>query len=209
MPSPGGGQVTPSNPWQTPYGTGGPPQGAFGQPYGYGPPAWSAGAALYLDSVLRQPLAPWWKRLLAALLDGVIVGGAYFVAIIAIAIAASHPTSTAPTTNTLPNPGAVLGGLLFLWIIALIPATVYFAAMNGSRRGQTVGKMALGIAVRDARFGTPIGFWRGVGRYLITALFGILLYIPYILDSLWPLWDQRRQSWHDKVVSSVVIDLKP
>ena len=81
--------------------------------------------------------------------------------------------------------------------------------MNGSRRGQTVGKIALGIAVRDARTGGPIGFWRALGRNAITVVFRLLLYIPYILDSLAPLWDARRQAWHDKVVHSVVVDLKP
>jgi uncharacterized RDD family membrane protein YckC len=81
--------------------------------------------------------------------------------------------------------------------------------MNGSRRGQTLGKMALGIAVRDARTGAAIGFWRGLGRFLITLVFEIALFIPYIVDSLAPLWDRRRQSWHDRVVHSVVVDLKP
>ena len=96
-----------------------------------------------------------------------------------------------------------------LWLVVAVPAALYYAIMNGSRRGQTVGKMALGIAVRDARNGEPIGFWRALGRYVITLVFSVALYVPYILDSLAPLWDGRRQAWHDKVAHSVVIDLKP
>jgi uncharacterized RDD family membrane protein YckC len=86
---------------------------------------------------------------------------------------------------------------------------LYYGIMNGSKRGQTLGKMAMGIAVRDARTGGPIGFWRGVGRFAISSLFDILLVVPYVIDNLSPLWANRRQTWHDKVVHSVVVDLRP
>lgn len=93
--------------------------------------------------------------------------------------------------------------------MASIPNALYFGLMNGSRRGQTVGKMALGVAVRDALTGQRIGFWRAAGRILISTLFDLLFFIPCLLDNLAPLWDARRQALHDKVVHSVVIDLKP
>jgi len=86
---------------------------------------------------------------------------------------------------------------------------LYAGLMNGSARGQTVGKMAMGIAVRDARTGGKIGAWRGIGRYAITVLFDVLLVIPYVVDSLSPLWDARRQAWHDRAAHSVVIDVRP
>jgi uncharacterized RDD family membrane protein YckC len=31
------------------------------------------------------------------------------------------------------------------------------------------------------------------------------MYIPWILDGLWPLWDAKNQMWHDKVATSVVV----
>ena len=158
------------------------------------------------DPVVNQPLAPWWKRLVAIIIDGIILGLAFLVlGLIIAAIAARHAT-----TNTQAASGASLVGAYFaISLLGAIPGAIYYAAMNGSRRGQTVGKMALGIAVRDARTGGPIGFWRALGRFLITELFRLALYIPYIFDSLAPLWDSRRQAWHDKVAHSVVVDLKP
>jgi uncharacterized RDD family membrane protein YckC len=159
-----------------------------------------------LDPVLQQPLAPWWKRLVALLVDGAIVGLAY---VIISAVIAAVVNSQANTTNQPSSGGAVFGAIVVLWVVFSIPAAVYYAAMNGSRRGQTLGKMALGIAVRDARTGAPIGFWRGLGRFLITIVFEIALIVPFIVDSLAPLWDRRRQSWHDKVAHSVVVDLRP
>jgi uncharacterized RDD family membrane protein YckC len=153
------------------------------------------------------PLAPWWKRLVAIIIDGVILTlGTFIIILVIAALVARHHT----TTNNQPaSGGSLLAAYVVLSIFSAIPGAIYYAIMNGSRRGQTVGKMALGIAVRDARTGGPIGFWRALGRILITDLFRIALSIPYVLDSLAPLWDGRRQAWHDKVAHSVVVDLKP
>jgi uncharacterized RDD family membrane protein YckC len=145
--------------------------------------------------------------LVAILVDGAIVGLVYLV--ISALIAALANSQNTATNNPQSSGGAVFVAIVVLWIVFSIPAAIYYGAMNGSNRGQTIGKMALGIAVRDARTGGPIGFWRGFGRFLITVVFEIALFIPSLLDSLSPLWDSRRQSWHDKVVHSVVVDLKP
>jgi uncharacterized RDD family membrane protein YckC len=164
-----------------------------------------------VDPVLHLPLAPWWKRLVALIIDGLILGLGSVMLVLAIGIIAdlarNHqaPTSTTSTTGG----GAVVIGFVVLWLLSCIPLAIYYGIMNGSRRGQTVGKMALSIAVRDARTGAKLGFWRAVGRFAITAVFILLLYVPYLVDSLAPLWDKRRQAWHDKVVHSVVVDLKP
>ena len=49
----------------------------------------------------------------------------------------------------------------------------------------------------------------GAWPLAITVVFYIVLLIPYIIDNLSPLWDTRRQAWHDKVVHSVVVDRNP
>jgi uncharacterized RDD family membrane protein YckC len=183
----------------------------YGPPPGMGPPS-----AVYqnpnarIDPVVHLALSPWWKRLLAIILDGFVLAIPIFIVFAIIGAALGPSDSTSTTTNTQPAAaGAVIGGLFFFFIVALIPGVIYYGLMNGSKRGQTVGKMALGIAVRDARTGGPIGVGRGMGRFLMMQLFYILLLIPYILDNLSPLWDARRQAWHDKVVSSVVVETRP
>jgi uncharacterized RDD family membrane protein YckC len=161
-----------------------------------------------VDDVLRLALAPWWKRFLALLIDSMALGTAAFLFLVIIGAATRN--SNASTANSQPlSPGQVFVGLFVLFILASIPFALYFGIMNGSKRGQTLGKMAMGIAVRDARTGGPIGFWRGVGRYAITVVFYAVFVIPYILDSLSPLWDGRRQAWHDHVVHSVVVERNP
>ena len=36
-------------------------------------------------------------------------------------------------------------------------------------------------------------------------LLAVLFVIPWIIDMLWPLWDDRNQTLHDKVVGTVVL----
>ncbi len=84
---------------------------------------------------------------------------------------------------------------------------LYDALLNGGAKGQTVGKSSCAIQVRDIETGGPIGFGRGLGRQLILYVFAIACVLPLLLDYLSPLWDQKRQAWHDKLVRSVVVDV--
>jgi uncharacterized RDD family membrane protein YckC len=84
----------------------------------------------------------------------------------------------------------------------------YYTVLNGGEKGQTVGKMAMGISTRDETGQGAIGYGRALGRIGITYAFEILCLIPLIIDYLSPLWDPRRQAWHDKVVRSLVIKVK-
>lgn len=98
-----------------------------------------------------------------------------------------------PTTATL-----IIGMLLYLG--AFVATVTYFALMEG-KRGQTLGKRALGIRVVDIQTGQPIGVGRGVGRYFARLLSGAACYLGY----LWMLWDDQKQTWHDKLTTSVVV----
>lgn len=97
------------------------------------------------------------------------------------------------------------GHLIIAEIIEFVLTLVYFGIFDGSQKGQTLGKMALGIATRDINTGGPIGTPRAVLRRFIYSLLFALLFIPGLINVLSPLWDKRRQAWHDKAVSSDVI----
>jgi len=188
-------------------------------PFGYGPPGGYGAPAIgerldpgqVHDDQLAVVLASWWKRFVAILVDGMILALGYLMAFgVIVAVAGHHGTASSSTTTNAPvGAGSVAVAIIVAYVLFSLPLALYYGIMNGSRRGQTVGKMALGIAVRDARTGQRIGFWRGVGRYLITVVFAVLLVVPYILDSLSPLWNGRNQAWHDRVAGSVVVDLGP
>ena len=78
---------------------------------------------------------------------------------------------------------------------------VYYAYLWGSASGQTVGKKLLNIRVVDFDGGGPIGFGRGVLRYIGSFASGIVCGLGY----LWMLWDKEKQTWHDKIAQTVVV----
>jgi uncharacterized RDD family membrane protein YckC len=87
-------------------------------------------------------------------------------------------------------------------ILSILIGLAYFVYFEGGPTGQTLGKRALGIRVIDIKNGGPIGYGRAVLRYLVEAILsGNILLLGY----LWMLWDREKQTWHDKVASSVVV----
>jgi len=142
----------------------------------------------------RHDLAGWGRRLGAYLLDAIVIA-VPLIAIVVIALLAGDPEDASDESW-----GAV-GIAYLLWILAPF---VYFTVMHGRASGQTLGKRWLGIRVAEDRSGGSIGYGRAFGRYAITVVFGIFV-IPAILDYLWPLWDKKNQTLHDKVVGSVVV----
>jgi uncharacterized RDD family membrane protein YckC len=72
-------------------------------------------------------------------------------------------------------------------------------------RGQTLGMMVVRVRAVDASSGQLIGVPRAIGRDLFERLLGFLFFLPLLVDLLFPLWDPRRQTLHDKVTNTVVI----
>jgi serine/threonine-protein kinase len=122
------------------------------------------------------PRANFGQRLVAAIIDGIIVG-----------IVGGIIQVTANST---------IGGLVSLAI-----GIAYYGWLEGSPSGQTVGKRVMNIRVYDLRQGGPIGTGRAIGRYFAR----ILSTIPCLLGYFWMLWDKEKQTWHDKLVGSVVV----
>jgi len=85
--------------------------------------------------------------------------------------------------------------------VATLFSLAYYTYFEGSASGQTVGKRALGIRVIDFRSGGSIGH----GRAFIRWISRILSAIPCLLGYFWMLWDREKQTWHDKLSTSVVV----
>lgn len=88
--------------------------------------------------------------------------------------------------------------------LSLLFPFAYFAYCNGEL-GQTLGKRILGLHVVDQASGARIGFGRALLRHGIFFVLFLALVIPGVVNLLFPLWDRRRQTLHDKAVRSVVV----
>jgi uncharacterized RDD family membrane protein YckC len=122
---------------------------------------------------------------------------------------------TRPYAVTGPGGGYALrwhtGGLFAVFGLLYLALVAYFAFLGGSRRGQTVGGMAAGIAVRDAGGHDQIGAARGLVRALVIAAVvvpSLFVLAAWLVDVLWPLRDPSRQALHDKLARSVVVDVR-
>ena len=122
------------------------------------------------------PRASFGLRLVAALIDGAVIGVAELI------------------LAAIINPQVGYG-------VGLLGGLLYAGYLEGSPSGQTIGKKVMGIRVVDFNSGGPIGFGRGVVRYLGK----IVSSIPCGLGYLWMLWDKEKQCWHDKIATTVVV----
>jgi uncharacterized RDD family membrane protein YckC len=152
--------------------------------------------------------AGWWQRAVAYIVDGIIVAVPAWIimAIASVGFVRKTTITRDQFGNLTINSGALARIFVGLGIILLI-GILYRVLMEGSPRGQTVGKMAMKIAVKDAETGGPIGYGRAFVRWVVASILWIAFYLPGILDLLFPLWDQRKQTLHDKAVRSVVVQV--
>ena len=104
----------------------------------------------------------------------------------------------------------IIAGVFFLVLGAgiLIAYLVWWLIVLG--RAQTPGKQIVGIrAVNYA--GEPLRWgMMFVREFLVKGLLFGLLYaltlgILFLVDNLWPLWDDNNQTLHDKVVGTYVV----
>ena len=128
------------------------------------------------------PRANFGQRLVAVIIDSVVYGVVFGI-IFAIATAISETLGT------------------IVYFVGLVGALVYYAYFEGSPSGQTPGKKVMNIRVIDFRAGEPVGFGRG----LIRAISKYVSSIPCALGYLWMLWDREKQTWHDKLATTVVV----
>ena len=90
-------------------------------------------------------------------------------------------------------------------LIDAVMVIVYGGLLCGLPRGQTIGMMATGTRVVTADAGTAIGLPRAFGRAAFEYLMVVALIVPWVVDMLFPLWDARNQTLHDKITDTVVI----
>ena len=77
---------------------------------------------------------------------------------------------------------------------------LYYWLFTGLK-GQTLGKMAVGIKVVNAEGSVP-----GLGSAALREIPGkIVSFITLYLGFLWIIWDERKQGWHDKIAKTYVV----
>jgi uncharacterized RDD family membrane protein YckC len=153
----------------------------------YTPPAYQPGPAPGIRYSSRL------GRFIAYLIDGfvlgILVGIPYFIGIMLLTVGVSGDSSIM----------AVIGGVVML--IGAIIGLAYRPWM-WSRGGQTVGYKAMRLRVVRAVDGGPVSGGQAIARFL-----GYIISAIFYLGFIWILFDEKRQGWHDKLASTVVIEV--
>lgn len=133
------------------------------------------------------------QRLSAGILDGLI----FF-----FGLAILYLISTLLFGEWLGQPGKNPEQIVIIvFNLIEIPLIFLYFIYIPSRTGQTIGKKMLGIQVVDEKGQIPslLKFLlrETIGKFIS----GIFLSLGY----LWMLWDDKKQTWHDKIAGTYVI----
>lgn len=139
-----------------------------------------------------EALAGFWRRLVAALLDWLLVG------IVAAAIGELFGVEA-------PSPPSADGGINLQFQPApgpfILVELAYFTYFHATSAGQSIGNKIMGIRVLDTDTGRSLPY----ARAFVRALMSNLSALPCFLGFFWMLWDRRKRTWHDIVANSLVV----
>ena len=209
-PPQGGGYPPPPPPQGGGYPPPPPPQGGgYQQPLagGYPPPQAAAGPALPTEAY-----TPWLTRVLAYLIDyvpyAIIMGIGYGLLLGTRETACITDTSEYDLGEFCATGASTLGQVSVG--LAGIVAFAYVIWNLGYRQGTTgssIGKSIMKFKIVGEKTGQPIGFGMSIVRELLYFVAAGLCGIVWIVAVLFPLWDPKRQTLVDKIISTIALPL--
>jgi hypothetical protein len=181
-----------------------PPGAAFGGPPAPGQP---------VPQLPQSAYTSWFTRVVAWLIDYIpayiILGIGYGVVIATTDTECVTDTSQYETADYCATGTSTVGTLAL--IVAGLIAVAFVVWNLGYRQGTTgssIGKSVMKFKVVSEKTGLPIGFGLSFVReilYLVASY--ICLGIVWLIAVLFPLWDSKRQTLADKIMTTVCLPL--
>ena len=189
------------------------------QPGSYAPPpapypGYGGGTGLATaGGIGGYPYAEWLDRVLAALIDGGIALGAVIVLYIIFAVIGGGLAAISSGMGS--DAGGALGALgsgvccfgLLITFVAAFGIGIYNKVYLVSKRGFSIGQGVMKLKVTDALGNIPTT-GALVLRLVVQLGMGYIPIIGFFLalaNVLWPLWDEKKQTLHDKAVGTFVL----
>jgi uncharacterized RDD family membrane protein YckC len=178
---------------------------------GYSTPANADGASVapYTPTgamlIVPSPYAGFWLRLLAYIIDhillGVIFGVVAMLAIAAIGIGYFRSMVEGLREGNGGFPFALLSDIFLAVLVICAASWIYHAWMESSQYQATLGKMVLGLIVTDMN-DRPITFGRASGRFFARIISNL---IPLELGYIMAGFTEKKQALHDMIASCLVL----
>lgn len=204
-PPPGGYPPPPPQGGGFPPSQGGfpPPQGNFPPQGGFPPQAAGPGAPLP-----KEAYTPWITRVLAWVVDfipiliiegigwGILMGTQETVCV--------TDTSEFELGDFCATGASTIGQLAIgLTSVVILAYAIWNYGYRQGTTGSSIGKSIMKFKVVSEKTWQPIGFGLSIVRQLAHLIDGAICYIGY----LFPLWDAKRQTIADKIMTTVCVPL--
>jgi len=152
------------------------------------------------------PYAGFWVRLVAYLIDGVILGIPFGIVVIILVFLFGGFGLLMHRNPVDPGAAAAFAAPLFLaFVFGMIFFVglqwLYFAGMESSERQATFGKAAMSLRATDLE-GRRLSFGHATGRFFAKLISGLIpLAIGYIMAG----FTEKKQALHDIIAGTLVL----
>jgi uncharacterized RDD family membrane protein YckC len=157
-------------------------------------------------SVPPLPYGTFWARLVAYVIDGLIVGLPSMIALFAAMFFFGglgmllHQRGT--DQNAVRAMVLTMVPIFFLGMLAIMVLHwLYFAGMESSARQGTIGKSVMSLRVADLE-GQRISFGHATGRFFAKIVSGM---IPFLIGYLMAAFTEKKQALHDLIAGTLVL----
>ena len=154
------------------------------------PPVWDAGGPGAPGTTAGATgYGGFWLRVVAYIIDAILLNIASTV--ISLVVGGGSLLMPDPTVDQIDFTGQG---------IMLVIGWLYFALLESSERGATVGKMAVGLRVVTDQ-GQRLSFGHATGRYFAKIISAIILGIGFIMVA----FTERKRGLHDMIAGTLVV----
>ncbi len=161
------------------------------------PPGYTTARAVTYPAALSAQYGGFWIRLLAHLIDHLILGAVaapfFFAMILPSIVRIAHEAQR----NQEPPPelvAAIVSSVALYACLAFVGNWIYEALLTSSSWQGTIGKHILHLKVTDESFG------RSTGRYFAKILSGLVMYVGFIMIG----FTDRKRGMHDLLAGTLV-----
>lgn len=151
--------------------------------------------------------AGFWLRLVAHLIDGLILSVGVFALVIPLLFLmglGAYIQRLPHDSGEPPSPAAIAGilSIVFTFVaIGVLLQWLYYAYLESGEKQATWGKQALGLYVTDGA-ANRVSFGRASGRYFAKIISGLIpLGIGYIMAG----FTEKKQALHDMIAGCLVL----
>jgi uncharacterized RDD family membrane protein YckC len=145
--------------------------------------------------------AQWIDRVVGYLIDSLLVGAVMLVLYLGLGGLFAAMAGVGSRAA-----GAMCCMLIILFPVASLLVGLYNRVYLVAQRGASIGQGLMKLKVVDIN-GNLLSMGTAAIRLLAQVALSFLPMVGPLLDLLWPLWDEKRQTLHDKAVGSFVLKL--